>query len=103
MIVPRRHVGDPEHLAPDEYAACAEMVRRATASCAPCKRARQNVGMNSAGRRCPASSTTVTGTSSALERRTNFMPVLAGVKVMSEHSPASYDRLAPALRAAGDA
>jgi ATP adenylyltransferase len=99
MVVPRRHGGDPEALPADEYAACAELVRRATGILRGAVGAHGfNVGMN-LGRVAGA----------GIEHHchwhivprwngdTNFMPVVGAVKVMSEHLLATYDRLAPAF------
>ncbi len=101
LVVPRRHVGDPDHLPADEYQACAEMVRKATTLLRNAVGAQGlNVGMN-LGRVAGA----------GIEHHchwhivprwngdTNFMPVVGEVKVMSEHLLATYDRLAPALAA----
>jgi ATP adenylyltransferase len=101
MVVPSRHAGDPGELPDDEYQACAEAVRRATAilrgAIAP---QGFNVGMN-LGRAAGA------GIDEHCHWHvvprwngdTNFMPVLGDVKVMGEHLEASYDRLRPAFAA----
>ncbi len=101
MVVPARHVGDPEALPDDEHAACAEMVRRATGILRREVRAQGfNIGMN-LGRVAGA----------GIENHchwhivprwngdTNFMPVVGEIKVMSEHLEETYDRLRPAFAA----
>jgi ATP adenylyltransferase len=101
MIVPRRHVADPNDLAADEYAAGAELVRRATRVLRKEILAHGfNIGMN-LGRVAGA----------GIEHHchwhvvprwngdVNFMPVVAQVRVMSEHLLATYDKLAPAFAA----
>ena len=97
MVIPRRHVADPEHLPDDEYVATMQLVRRATTILRATLGAQGfNVGMN-LGRVAGA----------GIDQHchwhivprwngdTNFMPVLGEVKVMSEHLDASWERLAP--------
>jgi ATP adenylyltransferase len=97
MVVPRRHVADPELLPADEYAVTMELLRRATGALRAALGAHGfNVGMN-LGRVAGA----------GIDQHchwhivprwngdTNFMPVLGEVKVMSEHLDATWDRLAP--------
>jgi ATP adenylyltransferase len=97
MVIPRRHVADPEHLPTDEYVVVTEWVRRATAVLRAAVGAHGfNVGMN-LGRVAGA----------GIDQHchwhivprwncdTNFMPVVGEVKVMSEHLDASWARLAP--------
>src|SRR5262249_51161614 len=101
LIAPRRHVADPIDLSVDEHAACTERVRRSTGVLGKALGAHGfNVGMN-LGRAAGA----------GLEQHchwhvvprwngdTNFMPILAEVKVMSEHLLATYDKLAPGFAA----
>src|SRR5262245_59323607 len=101
MVVPSRHVADPEHLPDDEYAACSFLVRRATTALREALGAQGfNVGMN-LGRVAGA----------GIDQHchwhivprwngdTNFMPVLGDVRVMGDHLEASYDRLRPAFAA----
>jgi ATP adenylyltransferase len=103
MVVPRRHLSDPADLSAAEYQACAERVRWATGAL---RRALHpagfNIGMN-LGRVAGA----------GIDRHchwhvvprwdgdTNFMPVVAEVKVMGEHLQQSFERLAPFFRAPG--
>ncbi len=99
MVVPARHVGDPELLSDAEHAACAEVVRRAGGILRRTLGAHGlNMGMN-LGRVAGA----------GIEHHchwhlvprwngdTNFMPVVGAVKVMSDHLESSYDRLRPAF------
>lgn len=104
MVVPRRHVGDPEHLPDEEYRAVTEMVRRATGAVRAALGPQGfNVGMN-LGRAAGA----------GIEHHchwhivprwngdTNFMPVVGEVKVMGDHLVASYERLLPHFAGLGD-
>jgi ATP adenylyltransferase len=101
MVVPSRHVGDPEGLPADEYQACAQGVRAATRILRETLLPHGfNVGMN-LGRAAGA------GIDAHCHWHvvprwngdTNFMPVLGEVKVMGEHLEASYDRLRPGFAA----
>jgi ATP adenylyltransferase len=97
MVVPRRHVADPELLPEGEYVATMELLRRATGALRAALGAQgANVGMN-LGRVAGA----------GIDQHchwhvvprwngdTNFMPVVGEVKVMSEHLTATWDKLAP--------
>jgi ATP adenylyltransferase len=101
MVVPARHVADPELLDDDEHRGLMDLVRRATGilrRATTCEG--MNVGMN-LGRAAGA----------GIDQHchwhlvprwhgdTNFMPVIGEVKVMSEHLEATYDRLRPAFAA----
>jgi ATP adenylyltransferase len=101
MVVPARHVGDPDHLPDEEFRACAEAVRKTTTALrAVLSPDGFNVGMN-LGRAAGA------GIDDHCHWHvvprwsgdTNFMPVVGGVKVMGEHLEASFDRLRPAFGA----
>ncbi len=97
MVIPRRHVPDPEQLPADEYIATMELLRRAVGVLRRALGAQGfNVGMN-LGRVAGA----------GIDQHchwhivprwngdTNFMPVIGEVKVMSEHLDATWSRLAP--------
>ena len=97
MVIPRAHAADPSQLDARQWAAVGELLR---ASIARLKVALQahgiNVGMN-LGRVAGA------GIDQHLHWHvvprwngdTNFMPVVADVKVMSEHIEGTYARLVP--------
>jgi ATP adenylyltransferase len=99
LVAPRRHVAQPRELSEGEYHALMLAVRRATAvverAFAP---EGMNIGMN-LGRAAGA------GVADhchwhVLPRwngDTNFMPVIADVKVMSQHLEATLDRLRACL------
>jgi ATP adenylyltransferase len=99
LVAPRRHVSDPSELRDEEYDALMRLVRDATA------RLRRvaspeglNVGFN-LGKAAGA------GIADHLHAHvvprwngdTNFMPVLADVRVMPEYLDDSWKRLAPAF------
>ena len=97
LVAPRAHIGRPEELPDPAHIALANMVRRsAVALRAAFAPEGMNIGMN-VGR--------VAGAGVAdhchwhlLPRwgaDTNFMPLIAEVRVMSEHLDATYDRLRP--------
>ena len=97
LVAPRRHVALPEELTESEYDALMRAVRRAAlalrAAFAP---EGMNLGMN-LGRAAGA------GVADHCHWHllprwvgdTNFMPLVAEVKVLSEHLQATYDRLRP--------
>ena len=97
LVVPRRHVPDLGALPAEEYQALGELLRRSMAKLREALGAHGlNAGMN-LGRVAGA----------GIEHHchwhivprwngdTNFMPVVAETKVMSEHLEATYDRLLP--------
>jgi ATP adenylyltransferase len=95
MVVPRAHVDDPSKLSVEDYAATAELLRAATSAIREALHPHGfNVGMN-LGRVAGA------GIDQHCHYHvvprwngdTNFMPVVADVKVLSEHVPATYERL----------
>jgi len=97
LVAPRAHVGRPEDLPPAEYAALGEAVRLAAVGLRDAFTPEaMNIGMN-VGRAAGA------GVADHCHWHllprwtgdTNFMPLLAEVKVMSEHLQATYDRLKP--------
>jgi ATP adenylyltransferase len=99
MVVPARHVGDPEDLPEDEYLSCARALRGAQGILRRTLGTHgMNIGMN-LGRAAGA------GIESHCHWHVvprwngdqNFMPVVGEVKVMSEHLMATYDRLRPAF------
>jgi ATP adenylyltransferase len=101
MVVPHRHVSDPEALDGDDYRGLAELLRRAVGVLRGALRCEGlNVGMN-LGRAAGA------GIDQHIhwhivprwEGDTNFMPVVGEVKVMGDHLDTSYDRLRPAFAA----
>jgi ATP adenylyltransferase len=97
LVAPLEHRADPAGLADDAYVATGELVRRSiTAVRQAVSPDGVNVGMNlgdAAG----------AGIADHLHYHivprwrgdTNFMPVLADVRVMPEHLGATYDRLLP--------
>jgi ATP adenylyltransferase len=97
MVAPRRHVGDLGALPSDEFRVLTEELRRASTRLSEAFHPQgMNIGMNLGA---------VAGAGVAdhvhwhLVPRwlgdTNFMPVLADVRVMPEHLEALYDRLQP--------
>jgi ATP adenylyltransferase len=101
MVVPRRHVGSPELLSREERTALADLVafavERLRAALHP---AAFNVGAN-LGRAAGA------GFADHMhwhvvprwEGDTNFMPVIASTRVLSQHLEESYALLAPHFKA----
>jgi ATP adenylyltransferase len=99
MVAPRRHTADLAGLAADEHADLAETLRRTLASLSGALRPEgMNVGMN-------LGSCAGAGVLDHLHWHvvprwngdTNFMPVLADVRVMPQHLLDTYDRLRPAF------
>jgi ATP adenylyltransferase len=99
LVVPRRHVPDLTDLPGEEYVAWANLVRDASARLAGAIHPEgMNVGMN-LGKSAGA------GIAEHLHAHvvprwngdTNFMPVLADVRVMPEYLDESWQRLAPAF------
>ena len=105
MVVPRRHVSDPADLPELEYRLLAELLRRTSSALRSAVRPHGiNLGMN-LGRTAGA------GIDEHChfhlvprwDGDTNFMPVVAGVKVISEGLLETYDRLLPTIgRLAGE-
>ena len=97
LIAPRRHVAEPEDLDPEEYSALMSLLREAVVrlKCAVSCHG-MNVGFN-LGKAAGA------GVADHLhghlvprwEGDTNFMPVLADVRVMPEHLDSAWRRLYP--------
>ncbi len=105
MIAPRRHLASPELLSRAERAAMAELQAEAVARLRRALRCPAfNLGAN-LGR--------VAGAGFAdhmhwhvvprWEGDTNFMPAVAGTRVLSQHLEQSFDLLAPLFRSAGTA
>jgi ATP adenylyltransferase len=99
MVVPRRHVPDPSELDELDYRALGELLRRTTRELRQAVRPHGiNLGMN-LGRTAGA------GIDEHCHYHlvprwdgdTNFMPVVGGVKVISEGLQETYDRLLPLL------
>jgi ATP adenylyltransferase len=97
LVAPRAHVGRLEELPDAAYSALSSMVRRsAVALRAAVAPEGMNIGMN-VGRIAGA------GVADHCHWHvvprwgadTNFMPLIAEVKVMSEHLDTTYDRLRP--------
>jgi ATP adenylyltransferase len=97
LVAPRAHIGRPEELPDGAYGALSSMVRRsAVALRAAFTPEGMNIGMN-VGRAGGA------GVADHCHWHllprwngdTNFMPLIAEVKVMSEHLDTTYDRLRP--------
>jgi ATP adenylyltransferase len=97
LVAPRAHVGRPEELPREAYGALMEAVRRAVEALREAFTPEgMNIGMN-VGRAAGA------GVADHCHWHllprwngdTNFMPLLAEVKVMSEHLTATYERLRP--------
>jgi ATP adenylyltransferase len=104
MVVPRRHVGDPAELEPEEYDATLRLVRDATTALRQVLAPQGfNLGQN-LGRVAGA------GIENHVHWHivprwngdTNFMPVIGEAKVISEHLAATYERLLPAFAALGE-
>ena len=99
MVAPRRHTADLPGLPPDEHADLADTLRRALASLGEAFGPEGfNVGMNLGA--C-AGAGVVDHLHWHIVPRwsgdTNFMPVLADVRVMPQHLVATYERLRPAF------
>lgn len=103
MVVPRAHIADPTQLEEKDYVATMLLLRDAQAAVRDTLGCHgMNVGMN-LGRTAGA------GIDQHCHYHivprwngdTNFMPVLADVKVMSEHVEGTYERLLPAFAALG--
>jgi ATP adenylyltransferase len=95
LVVPRRHVGDLSDLEPEEYDALMSLLRESTVRLRSGVRCQgMNVGFNlgkTAGAGVPGH---VHGhIVPRWEGDTNFMPVLADVRVMPEYLDASWRRL----------
>jgi len=99
LVAPRRHVAELEELPADEYDATMRLVRAAAAKLRAATGAEAlNVGMN-LGRAAGA------GIAEHLHAHivprwagdTNFMPVVADVRVMPEYLDQAWSRLAPAF------
>lgn len=99
LVVPTRHAGGLGELSADEYRAWTDLLRGSVARLGQvAKPEGTNVGMN-LGKAAGA------GIAEHLHAHvvprwngdTNFMPVLADVRVMPEHLDASWQRLAPAF------
>jgi len=97
MVVPRPHTGDPSQLSSEDWAATTDLLRRSIDAVRAALSAQGfNVGMN-LGRVAGA------GIDQHLHFHvvprwngdTNFMPVVADTKVLSEHVPGTYERLLP--------
>jgi len=100
MVVPRRHVSDPSLLPGPDYWVVAELVRQAAAALGQAVAPHGiNIGMN-LGRTAGA------GIHEHChfhlvprwDGDTNFMPIVAGAKVISEGLLQTYDRLLPHVR-----
>lgn len=105
LVVPRRHVSALEDLSADEYDATMRLVRDATVALkAAVKPSGVNVGFN-LGKSAGA------GIADHMHAHvvprwdgdTNFMPVLADVRVMPEHLDQSWERLRPHFERLGEA
>jgi ATP adenylyltransferase len=103
MVVPRAHVASLDALSATDHAALWDLVREATAALARALRPGGiNLGMNLG--RCAGA-----GIADHLhvhlvprwEGDTNFMPVVADLRVMPEHLDATYERLRPAFEPLG--
>lgn len=99
MVAPARHAADPSELSEGEYIELSEMLRRSMACLDRVFRPQgMNVGMN-------LGAAAGAGVADHLHWHivprwvgdTNFMPLLAEVRVMPEHLQAVYDRLRPAF------
>jgi ATP adenylyltransferase len=99
MVAPRRHAADPSALPAEEFRLLMDVVQRVvTVVTGALRPDGMNIGMNlgvAAG----------AGVADHLHWHivprwigdTNFMPMLAEVRVMPEHLEATYDRLRPVL------
>ncbi len=99
LVAPRTHAADPSALAADEFRVLTDVVRRVISAVTEAFRPDGlNIGMNlgvAAG----------AGVADHLHWHivprwigdTNFMPMLAEVRIMPEHLEATYDRLRPVL------
>jgi ATP adenylyltransferase len=99
MVAPRRHTGDLSALPPDEWHALVDVLQRTNRLLTEAFLSDgMNVGMN-------LGAAAGAGVADHLHWHlvprwigdTNFMPVLADVRVMPEHLEATYDRLQPLL------
>lgn len=104
MVVPRRHVSDLAELSPAEHAALFELVRESgTALKLAVNAEGMNIGIN-------VGAVAGAGIAEHLHVHivprwrgdSNFMPVIADVRVMPEALDATYQRLAPYFRPLGD-
>src|SRR5262249_3135203 len=99
MVAPRQHIDSLPALPAAEYAELSETLRRALATLGSALRPEGfNVGMNIGA---PAGAGIADHLHWHIVPRwagdTNFMPVLADVKVMPQHLLDTYDRLRPAF------
>src|SRR5262245_29030875 len=104
MVVPRRHVARPEALEADEWAATCELLRQGTRAVGEALGTESfNVGMN-LGR--PAGAGIEQHCHFHIVPRwngdSNFMPLLAETKVISEHLASTYERLLPGFLPLGE-
>jgi ATP adenylyltransferase len=104
MVIPRVHAADPSVLPPEAWDATGRLLRETIATLKDALKAQGlNVGMN-LGRVAGA------GIDQHLHWHvvprwngdTNFMPVTADVKVMSEHLEGTYERLVPHFARLGE-
>jgi ATP adenylyltransferase len=99
LVAPRRHVSDLSELLPEEYDALMRLVRDAT------ERMRSVVGPEGVNLGMNLGKAAGAGIAEHLHAHvvprwngdTNFMPVLADVRVMPEYLDESWQRLAPAF------
>ena len=104
LVIPRTHVADPAQLPPEEYDAAMRLLRDATSAMRrACSPHGFNLGQN-LGRVAGA----------GIDQHchwhivprwngdSNFMPVLAETKVISEHLEATYQRLLPEFAPLGE-
>ncbi len=100
MIAPQRHVGDFDHLTDDELLCTSRLVRKWTAILKKVMKPEGfNIGLN-------IGKTAGAGFAGHLHYHivprwngdTNFMPVTAGTKVLSESLEACYEKLCEALK-----
>lgn len=99
LVLPRRHIADLAGLAREEYSAWMDLVREAAARLAGVVQPEgMNVGLN-LGRAAGAGIADHVHTHLVPRWNgdTNFMPVLADVRVMPEYLDQSWQRLAPAF------
>ena len=104
MIVPRRHVAQPDQLEPAEWAATSELLRQSVSALGRALKCENfNVGMN-LGRAAGA------GIDQHLHWHvvprwagdTNFMPLLAETRVIAQHLDETYEILLPAFAPLGE-